>query len=195
MAAIWVNCHMPTSSRWHLVSSKNNLWSIQTDWALVPLSFCLTKLRFPSDKTKDTTWPLTQTYETHVVKIIQYIKIRIKLIDNNPCQNIGSNPNQANLALTSSVAAAASIAMEECSKQFATEVSNCYGLDCFDEGDQPKWAAIMVLIRMIRMMLIIILDVTELMLIIILDVTEFHYIRAIMLLLSLRLTKTYWAKN
>ena len=53
----------------------------------------------------------------------------------------------------------------------------------------------MVLIRMIRMMLIIILDVTELMLIIILDVTEFHYIRAIMLLLSLSLTKTYWAEN
>ena len=53
----------------------------------------------------------------------------------------------------------------------------------------------MVLIRMTRMMLIIILDVTELMLIIILDVTEFHYIRAIMLLLQRRLTKTCWAKN
>jgi len=33
--------------------------------------------------------------------------------------------DQANLALTGSVAAAASIAMEECSKQFATEVWNC----------------------------------------------------------------------
>ena len=33
------------------------------------------------------------------------------------------------MALTSSVAAAASIAMEECSKQFATEVSSCDGLD------------------------------------------------------------------
>jgi len=33
--------------------------------------------------------------------------------------------DQANLALTGSVAAAASIAMEECSKQFAPEVWNC----------------------------------------------------------------------
>ena len=48
---------------------------------------------------------------------------------NHTYQNIWYNPNQANLALTSSVAAAASIAMEECSKQFATEVSSCDGLD------------------------------------------------------------------
>ena len=37
------------------------------------------------------------------------------------------------MALTSSVAAAASIAMEECSKQFATEVSSHGGLVDFDE--------------------------------------------------------------
>ena len=48
---------------------------------------------------------------------------------------MSDNSNQANLALTSSVAAAASIAMEECSKQFATEVSSCDGLDQYDCDD------------------------------------------------------------
>ena len=43
----------------------------------------------------------------------------------NQCHNQRQYDVQANLALTGSVAAAASIAMEECSKQFATEVISC----------------------------------------------------------------------
>ena len=50
----------------------------------VPLNLSLTKLRSPADKTKDTIWPVTQTYETYVVKISKYIRIRIKLTNDNP---------------------------------------------------------------------------------------------------------------